>query len=242
MTQEEKAQAYDEAIERAKKVHKYSSDLAEIKRMEEIFPELKESEDEKIMKALIEYFNEQCDMSDWNGVYGYQVVNWLEKVSKDNKFLKSIKIGDILTKSPDGILINLGQSDRALEHSDKIEPKFKVGDWITNGACIIKITSIDDRYYWHDNDCVGGDIESINKEYHLWNIQDAKEGDILANDKVICVYKERVSEHVIKVSINYSRKEDIETHYEVIGDFNLYPATKEERDFFFSKLKSEIGV
>ena len=37
------------------------------------------NEDEKIRKALIEYFNEQCDMSDWNGVYGYQVVAWLEK-------------------------------------------------------------------------------------------------------------------------------------------------------------------
>ena len=37
------------------------------------------NEDEKIRKALIEYFNEQCDMSDWNGVYGYQVVVWLEK-------------------------------------------------------------------------------------------------------------------------------------------------------------------
>lgn len=35
--------------------------------------------DEKIKKALIEFFGEQCDMSDWNGVYGYQVFAWLEK-------------------------------------------------------------------------------------------------------------------------------------------------------------------
>jgi hypothetical protein len=49
--------AYKDALERAKNVHKYSSDLAEIKRTEYIFPELKESEGEqnilfKELKAL----------------------------------------------------------------------------------------------------------------------------------------------------------------------------------------------
>ena len=38
-----------------------------------------ESEDERIRKALLEYFGEQCDMSNWNGVYGYEVYAWLEK-------------------------------------------------------------------------------------------------------------------------------------------------------------------
>ena len=51
-TIEEKAEAYKDALERAKNVHKYSSDLAEIKRMEYIFPELAESEDEKIRKEI----------------------------------------------------------------------------------------------------------------------------------------------------------------------------------------------
>jgi len=55
MTQEQKAKAYDKALERAKQVRKYSSDLAEIKRMEEIFPELRESEDERIRKEILEY-------------------------------------------------------------------------------------------------------------------------------------------------------------------------------------------
>ena len=46
ITEKEKAKAYDEAIERAKKL--YSNGIAE-----EIFPELKESKDEKIRKELI---------------------------------------------------------------------------------------------------------------------------------------------------------------------------------------------
>lgn len=49
---EQKAKAYDEALARARKVHKYSSDLTEIKRMEDIFPILAESEDEKIRNFI----------------------------------------------------------------------------------------------------------------------------------------------------------------------------------------------
>lgn len=45
-------EAYKEALERAKSIHHFSSDIAEIKRMEQIFPELAESEDEKIKKAI----------------------------------------------------------------------------------------------------------------------------------------------------------------------------------------------
>jgi len=37
---------YKEALEKAKGIHSFSSDIAEIKRMEQIFPELQESEDE----------------------------------------------------------------------------------------------------------------------------------------------------------------------------------------------------
>lgn len=48
MTIEEKAKRYDEAFGIARNVWRFSSNNAEIMRMEELFPELKESEDEKI--------------------------------------------------------------------------------------------------------------------------------------------------------------------------------------------------
>lgn len=44
--------AYKKALERARNVHKYSSDIAEIKRMEYIFSELAESEDDKIRNFI----------------------------------------------------------------------------------------------------------------------------------------------------------------------------------------------
>ena len=51
MTEKEKAKAYDEAIERAKKWQNESNiDKIDNRIIEEIFPELKESDDEKIRK------------------------------------------------------------------------------------------------------------------------------------------------------------------------------------------------
>lgn len=258
----QKAKAYDKALEIAKKVHKYSSDVAEIKRMEEIFPELHESEGEMIRKEIIQSIKDNMVV-----IHKDKCIAWLEKVGEDNKFLKSIKVGDILTKSPDGILINLGQSDRVLEHhdkfkasdwyvskvdgkihniyysDDKVEPTFKVGDWIIRYTewfehNVYLITDICD--YYGCTDKKGARItltaNDVHKNFRLWNILDAEEGEILANDNVICVYKERVSEHLIKVTINYSIKEDVETHYDTIGDSDLHPATKSQRDFFISKI------
>ena len=89
MTQEEKAKAYDEALERAKKVHKYSSDIAEIKRMEEIFPELLESEDERIKKELISFL--QLPHPQFVGKRKQEKwIAWLEKQGKKEFTFKSI--------------------------------------------------------------------------------------------------------------------------------------------------------
>lgn len=60
LTTEQKAKRYDEVIEKLRSLHDdYDtvSTLIDIKEeLENIFPELKESEDEKIRKALIDGF------------------------------------------------------------------------------------------------------------------------------------------------------------------------------------------
>ena len=59
MTQEEKARAYDEALERAKEQIKECGDNEGRKKMiQNIFPELHELEDEKTRKALIQFLND----------------------------------------------------------------------------------------------------------------------------------------------------------------------------------------
>ncbi len=83
MTQEEKAKRYDEAIKKAKSKIKndkdhvlYEDDIIEI------FPELKESEDEMIRKALIDGFKRYDDGGLFNGCLVREILAWLEKQGK----------------------------------------------------------------------------------------------------------------------------------------------------------------
>ena len=88
---EEKAKAYDEAYKVAKNIHIFSSDLAEIKRMEEIFPELKEeSKGERIKKKI-------CKLLWDNAPYeeAQEYITWLEKQGKEEYALKSFKDEDV---------------------------------------------------------------------------------------------------------------------------------------------------
>ena len=149
MTEKEKAKAYDEAIERTKKL--YSNGIAE-----EIFPELKESEDEKIRKEIISILRNAYWTSNRNRFN--KLVAWLEKQGKKS--------------------------------ADKVEPKFKVGDWITfyggNPFKILKIEAemngVLDYLLLGQN----GYDSYFNKTYidenaRLWTIQDAKDGDVLVS-------------------------------------------------------------
>ena len=76
MTQEEKAKRYDETIKKLRSLHdNYDtvSTLIDVKEeLENIFPELAESEDERIRKALIEFIKSR-------GGFKGEWITWLEK-------------------------------------------------------------------------------------------------------------------------------------------------------------------
>ena len=87
---EEKAKAYDEAIERANELN-YVSDKDSLQRktVEHIFPQLKESEeDERIRKALreriIRYDPNNEILIKEEGISQRQFIAWLEKQGKQN--------------------------------------------------------------------------------------------------------------------------------------------------------------
>ena len=85
MTIEEKARAYDEALERAKDVYTYySDDTEQLRKIESISPELKESGDERIRKELIAHCENLSEMfhiiDKKEDFVKYQSwINWLEK-------------------------------------------------------------------------------------------------------------------------------------------------------------------
>ena len=98
---EEKAKAYDEAIEKGKQIKNtpYTAHWDIMKEVvEHLLPELKESEDEKIRKRLAEYFEGYYDRFatdrnhvnvHWEGLEVKEILAWLAKQSKDSPVLSN---------------------------------------------------------------------------------------------------------------------------------------------------------
>ena len=84
MTQEEKAKAYDSIIEKANKMHSENCEACKAC-IEELIPELAESEDEKIRKALIDGFTVMKESKNCGKTFSNHnipvtdILAWLEK-------------------------------------------------------------------------------------------------------------------------------------------------------------------
>ena len=144
-----------------KQLHTLISDLYPFmpeyckEKTEGFFPELAGSKDERIRKALLEMVHDTTGDELWvdYNVHKEEALSWLEKQGEQKP-------------------------------TDKVEPKFKVGDWITNDRYIKMVVGIgtkgDTPYYYMFKDGTTKYIDEIDKKYHLWTIQDAKDGDVLA--------------------------------------------------------------
>ena len=120
-------------------------------------------------------------------------------------------------------------------------PKFNVGDWITNGDYIWKIVEIKPLDYMlqsQDGNIVDDTISYVDEQFHLWTIQDAKDGDILTNDyNSTFIFKE---EYIAGKPKAYCGIID-GYFFEKVGgcwtNEKCYPATKEQRGILFKKIK-----
>lgn len=95
MTQEEKAKAYDEALERARKMLNMILDnelLGFPGQIREIFPQLSESEseDERIRKVIVKYFEELHEQS-WINLEIPDILAWLEKQKDASKAIEAVE-------------------------------------------------------------------------------------------------------------------------------------------------------
>jgi hypothetical protein len=105
MTQEEKAKAYDEALEQARKELKTCSsfDCDAAKRIIRVFPELKESEDEKTRKEIIDFFVRNVGLYPGIDRKEHRWLRWLEKL-EDIKILKWRSVNEC-SDIPDGHVV-----------------------------------------------------------------------------------------------------------------------------------------
>jgi hypothetical protein len=129
MTQEEKAKAYDEAIKRAKEAaekgmvsHNFVSD---------IFPELAESEDEKIRKALIEVVKESSEILEKKNQE--RMIAWLEKQGEQKPLY--IRFGDMPSNGKSKIY---GGEDEEIGEEDGVSvyPAFEADGNIVLGLTL----------------------------------------------------------------------------------------------------------
>ena len=123
--------------------------------------------------------------------------------------------------------------------TDKVEPKFKVGDWVvTDKDGIVQIGAVNKGYYTLNN---GMDFSTsyVEKYWRLWTIEDAKEGDVLNSRGVPFIYKKHDKNYVyfycgINCGINLVDGFIVDAWDD---NFRVYPATKEQRELLFAKMK-----
>lgn len=122
MTVEEKAKAYDEALEQAKFYHGNCPSEPERKKLEKMFPVLHESEDERIRKKCIAIISRWTTKEDRDECLAY-----LEKRKGKNliEFAENVELGLdralLIVKDAKGVLPGYQSDDGIYECNHAIE-------------------------------------------------------------------------------------------------------------------------
>ena len=220
----------------------------------DIMPKTRMSEDERIGDEIIHFLTTTHDTRlVGNGKQVDEWVSWIEKQGEHANFRNKIQVGDKVTRNEDGIIVNISQLNRiAKPRVDKsaytVKPKFHEGDFIKHNKSniIYKVISANTSSYCVENIETGGRAEVffVEQNFHRWSVEDAKDGDVLAyvtdeEDLWIMIYwslyepyEGHVHYHALLVNDNFSDKG---TCCICIND--LKPATKEQRDTLFAKMK-----
>lgn len=191
---------YKEALERAKNELLLcgSQDCDAARQILRFFPELAESEDERIRKALIAFHKSTIDI---NGIKGGDIIDWLERLKvftehgdglyyfSNGSFtyvskaaLDNIAWLEKQGEKSQGKTALEAEKEEKVDNANKVERKFNVGDWVVQeNIGIYKVIEICKSWYEVIDSEDNHYSISFDKEYmcHLWSINDAKPGDVL---------------------------------------------------------------
>ena len=142
-------QKYKKALDNARLM--YDAGNNDVKHIVgQLFPELAESENERIRKALITFFSRfpYNNMED-AGINAKDVISWLEKQAEHANFLSKIQVGDKVTRNEAGVLVNLSQLKRVAKpeenkgNIEEISPNWSEEDECYMSECIGAIATKD---------------------------------------------------------------------------------------------------
>ena len=257
---------YKTALERAKKLKETCDSTAVIGWCKYIFPELKETEGEKIRKELIDYLKERKSCESY-GQYVLRYDRWITWLEKQGEQKPLFTYNDILALQCCMETSKKVQEDKELyeqlqnlhdrlhdaywferqsdvDNADKVESKFKIGDWVVYNRTdhsreVMQIYDIrDNRYYFNDNIHFSWSVKECDEKSHLWTIQDAKDGDILAEDSCIFIIQKLCGITAAKIYCTLFNDGDFEDGSTLYFDIDsTKPATKEQCDTLFVRMK-----
>ena len=169
-------------------------------------------------------------------------VNWL-KSFKD-------RIQPNQSNKPQGKTALEAIKEEKVDNANKVEPKFKVGDWVTVGRYTFLICDIcsdlyDVMFASGEHRVYDTNILDEDKEAHLWTIADAKEGDVLISwTNKPFIYNGFFNEGVVGAYCGLNTfnriiipdKQDY-LYYNWTIKKHVRPATKVQRDILFQKME-----
>ena len=209
-------QKYYEALERARKLQENSNGMILKKWLWNIFPELKESEDERIRKELIEFVKSR-------GGFKQEYIDWLEKQGEKPQ----------------------GKSALDEIKEEEVEPKFHEGDWLVNNETCdyLKVTKVIDNTYKILNQ--KGEQFYIQKgvaedNCHKFTINDANDGDVLVDVYGnIGIYQTKCTAFDWTSYCHLGRYGRFLSFKAVHANDGVQPATKEQHDLLFQEMRKE---
>lgn len=131
--------------------------------------------------------------------------------------------------------------------TNKVEPKFKVGDWVTNeggfSTLLIKNVDVDNNKY-EISFSRGGvkgfpNIDYIDSQFHFWTIKDARDGAVLASDNSVFIFKKEYITGKPTAYCGIMNGQFIQGQDGCWTNERCYPASEEDFALLIHKMKDE---
>lgn len=121
--------------------------------------------------------------------------------------------------------------------ANKVKPKFHEGDWVVDSLVgrVKQVQSVD-KYGYNFNNGDFTSFDSANENYHLWTIQDARDGNVLVDDcGNVLIYQEPSTDGYCH-SYCYCNEMTFIGQGGSHGIKHSHPANQRQRELLFQKM------